>query len=158
MLARSCAVISRRASAAALRSTLLHPKLAAAISTTTTTRCVHIEKRLEEKGIALPAPSAPKANYDICCHASGNMLYISGHLPTTVEDGSLLTGKIGPAEDGGKTVDHGYAAARLAGLAIVSTLKKQLGDLDRVAQIVKVSEYCFCVWCVCLCVVVECYL
>ena len=85
----------------------------------------------------LPPPSAPKANYDICCRANGNMMYVSGHLPTTM-DGSLLTGKIGPHADGGKSTDHGYAAARLAGLAIVSTLKEQLGDLDRVEQVVKV--------------------
>jgi enamine deaminase RidA (YjgF/YER057c/UK114 family) len=105
------------------------PKLAA--------RCVHVEKRLEELGITLPPPSAPKANYDICCRAAGGMLYVSGHLPITLE-GSLMTGKIGPQADGGKSVEHGYEAARRTGLAIVATLREQLGDLDRVQQIVKV--------------------
>ena len=137
MFARSFAVISNSASTAVTtRSNPLQRTVRTVLAPSATTRFVHIEKRLEEKGIELPAPSAPKANYDICCHASGNMLYISGHLPTTVEDGSLMTGAIGP--DGGKSVDHGYAAARLAGLAIVSTLKEQLGDLDRVEQVVKV--------------------
>lgn len=151
MFARSFAVISKRASAAAMTRShpLQQPTPLLTAATTTTTRFVHIEKRLEEKGIELPAPSAPKANYDICCHASGNMLYISGHLPTTVEDGSLLTGAIGPEQDGGKSVDHGYAAARLAGLAIVSTLKEQLGDLDRVEQVVKVCLSCICVAVLC---------
>jgi hypothetical protein len=41
-------------------------------------RMIHVEKRLEELGITLPTPSSPRANYNIVCHASGNMLYISG--------------------------------------------------------------------------------
>lgn len=98
-------------------------------------RFVHIEKRLEELNITLPAAPGPKANYNIVCHASGNMMYISGHLPVQ-PDGTLLTGRIG-AE--GRDVPFGYEAARHAGLNIVSTLKAQLGDLDRVKQIVKVS-------------------
>ena len=98
-------------------------------------RFVHIEKRLEELDITLPAAPAPKANYNIVCHASGNMLYVSGHLPVQL-DGSLLTGRIG-AE--GRDVPYGYQAARQCGLNILATLKSQLGDLDRVEQVVKVS-------------------
>jgi enamine deaminase RidA (YjgF/YER057c/UK114 family) len=98
-------------------------------------RFVHIEKRLEELGITLPAAPSPKANYNIICHAVGNTMYISGHLPITAA-GKLLTGRIGPGT-GGETVEHGYTAARHAALNIVSTLKEQLGDLDRVEQIVK---------------------
>jgi enamine deaminase RidA (YjgF/YER057c/UK114 family) len=64
------------------------------------------------------------------------MLYISGHLPV-LPDGSMLTGRIGPD---GQSLEHGYEAARHAGLNIVSTLKKQLGDLDRVKQVVKVGQ------------------
>lgn len=119
IISKHCGVFLRRAAL---------PKLAA--------RWVHVEKRLEELGITLPPPSAPKANYDICCHAAGGMLYVSGHLPITLE-GSLMTGKIGPQEDGGESVEHGYEAARRTGLAIVATLQEQLGDLDRVQQIVK---------------------
>jgi hypothetical protein len=46
--------------------------------TLTSLRMIHIEKRLEELGITLPDTSAPRANYNSACHASGNMLYISG--------------------------------------------------------------------------------
>ena len=99
-------------------------------------RFIHVEKRLEELDITLPPPSSPKANYNIVCHASGNMLYVSGHLPIKA-DGTLLTGAVGP-DSGGNTVEQGYEAARHCGLNLVSTLKSQLGDLDRVAQIVKV--------------------
>ena len=100
-------------------------------------RFIHIEKRLEALGIELPTAPSPKANYNIVCHASGNMLYISGHLPIK-QDGTLITGRIGP-NTGGESIPHGYEAARYAGLNIISTLKEQLGDLDRVEQIVKVS-------------------
>lgn len=90
---------------------------------------------MEELGIALPPAPSPKANYNIVCHANGNMLYVSGHLPVT-SDGTLLTGRLGDV-----SIDHGYQAARHAGLNIISTLKKQLGDLDRIEQIVKVRYW-----------------
>jgi enamine deaminase RidA (YjgF/YER057c/UK114 family) len=97
-------------------------------------RMIHVEKRLEELGIELPKPSGPRANYNPTCPASGNMLFVSGHLPFK-NDGTLITGRIG--EDG-RDKDYGYEAARTAALNIISTLKKELGDLDRVERIVKV--------------------
>ena len=119
------------------RNLLLPPRSTA----TTKTACswIHIEGKLDELGITLPAAPTPKANYNIVCHAAGNMMYISGHLPV-LSDGSLITGRIGP-KSGGETIEHGYKAARQAGLNIVSTLKEQLGDLDRVKQIVKVRVW-----------------
>ena len=47
---------------------------------------------------------------------------------------------LGP-DNGGLSVEQGYDAARHCGLNIIATLKKQLGDLDRVEQIVKVRKY-----------------
>ena len=103
---------------------------------------IHIEKKLEELNITLPPPPPPRANYDICCYTPGTthdkeIMYVSGHLPI-LNDGTLLTGCVGP-ESGGKTVEEGREAARQAALNLISTLKSQLGDLDRVDQIVKVS-------------------
>ena len=105
-------------------------------------RWVHVEKRLEELGITLPKPSSPRANYNIVCRSSGNMMYISGHLPFK-PDGTLMTGRIG---EGDLDKDYGYQAARHAGLNIISTLKEQLGDLDRVEQVVKVRYFSFCIF------------
>ncbi|EED96429.1 hypothetical protein THAPSDRAFT_260942, partial [Thalassiosira pseudonana CCMP1335] len=93
---------------------------------------------IEELKIELPTAPLPKANYNIVC-MSGDTLYVSGHLPITA-DGTLLTGTLGP-DNGGMTVEEGYAAARHCGLNIISTLKKQLGDLDRVEQVVKVRVF-----------------
>jgi enamine deaminase RidA (YjgF/YER057c/UK114 family) len=97
-------------------------------------RTVHVERTIDSLGITLPKAAAPRANYNIVCHAQGNMLYVSGHLPFQA-DGTLMTGKIDGKE---RDVDYGYQAARWAGLNIVATLKDQLGDLDRIEKIVKV--------------------
>ena len=63
---------------------------------------------------------------------SGGVAYVSGHLPT---DGAevLVRGKVG--DD--LTVEQGYEAARLTGLAVLASLKRELGELDRVGGWVK---------------------
>ena len=66
------------------------------------------------------------------------MLYVSGHLPLKEDGKTLCTGRVGPKESGGIPTEQGYEAARYCGLNIISTLKAQVGDLDRIAQIVKV--------------------
>jgi len=126
MLSRTVNSLARRTKSSSVVSSL-----------TTCRRCIHLEKKLEELGIELPPAPSPRANYNIVCHASGNMMYISGHLPLK-PDGTLMTGRIGPESVDGQTIAHGYEAARHAGLNIISTLQKQLGDLDRVEQVVKI--------------------
>lgn len=100
-----------------------------------TRRMVHVEKHIESLGITLPPAASPRANYNIVCRASGNMLYVSGHLPFQA-DGTLMTGRIDGSSERG--VEYGYQAARWAGLNIVATLKEHLGDLDKIEKIVKV--------------------
>jgi enamine deaminase RidA (YjgF/YER057c/UK114 family) len=60
------------------------------------------------------------------------MAYVSGHGPLK-SDGTMITGKVGADTDQA----GGYAAARQVGLAILSTLKANLGSLDRVKRMVK---------------------
>lgn len=97
---------------------------------------VHTEKILADAGLTLPPPSKPAANY-IPCQRSGNLLFLSGHLPLQA-DGTLLTGRIGYS-DSDKTVEYGYEAARVVGLNLIATMQKELdGNLDRVDQIVKI--------------------
>ena len=101
------------------------------------TRFLHIEKRIEELGFQLPPPAPPRANYNSVCWSSGDtVLYLSGHLPFNTAGTELTKGRIG---EGGRDVEYGYQAARQVALGLVATLKDQLGDLDRVEQIVKVS-------------------
>lgn len=116
-----------------------HPWKQPSPRTNTLYRAIHIEHILQnDLGIELPPAPKPKANYNIVCRASGNMLYLSGHLPLQ-NNGNLIVGRIGPESSGGKTIEHGYEAAKQCGLNIIATLKEQLGDLDRVEQIVKVG-------------------
>jgi enamine deaminase RidA (YjgF/YER057c/UK114 family) len=91
------------------------------------------EQRLKELGIALPAVGAPWGSY---VHAKrvGNLLYLSGKQPLDI-DGRTPRGKLGA----GMSVEEGYRHARGVGLMLLAAMRDALdGDLDRVADIVKV--------------------
>jgi enamine deaminase RidA (YjgF/YER057c/UK114 family) len=93
---------------------------------------VTAEARLTELGLELPPAPEPKGVYRPLVIV-GNLAYTSGHLPLA-SDGSLITGRVGAELD----KHAGYQAARLAGLAILATLRKALGSLDRVRRVVRV--------------------
>jgi len=63
----------------------------------------------------------------------GNLAYLSGHGPLR-PDKSLITGKVG--DD--LTLEQGKLAARQVGLALLATLKSELGSLERVKRVIKV--------------------
>ena len=90
-----------------------------------------VEAKLAEMGLDLPAPPPPVANY-VRAVQTGSLVFVSGHGPT--RDGKyLFQGKVG-AE---RTVEEGYEAAKLVMLNCLSSLKQELGDLDRVKRVVK---------------------
>lgn len=93
-----------------------------------------VEARLEELGIQLGQAPAPVANY-VRAATSGNLVFLAGHGPNR-PDGTPVTGKLGPE---GLTVEEGQEAARLTGLSMLSSLKEEIGDLNRVRRIVKVQ-------------------
>lgn len=91
-----------------------------------------IESRLRDLGIVLPAPlqTPPGVRLPFASvRVRGNRAYVSGHVPLQV-DGSVATplGKIGTD----LTLEQGAHAARLAGLAMIASLHRELGDLDRI--------------------------
>lgn len=90
------------------------------------------DKKLKELGIVLFEPSKPMANY-VKAVRTGNLIYLAGHGPSRA-DGSNITGKVGAD----LTVEQGYEAAKQTGISILSTLKGELGDLNKVKRIVKV--------------------
>jgi len=90
------------------------------------------DKKLKELGIELFPPTKPMGSY-VKAVRTGNLLYLAGHGPTRA-DNSNITGKVGKD----LTVEQGVAAARQTGIAILSTLKGELGDLNKVKRIVKV--------------------
>jgi enamine deaminase RidA (YjgF/YER057c/UK114 family) len=90
------------------------------------------EAKLKEKGIVLPTPQKPVANY-VNAVRVGNLLYLAGKGPTR-PDGSNITGKVGKD----LTIEQGYEAARLTAINHIAVLKAELGDLKKVKRIVKV--------------------
>ena len=90
------------------------------------------ETRLAELDLELPPAPKPVAVYKPVV-VVGNMAYVSGHGPLRA-DKTLMTGVVGRD----LSLDEGKAAARQVGLAIIATLRDQLGSLDRVKRVVKV--------------------
>lgn len=63
----------------------------------------------------------------------GKYVYVSGH-GTVKDDGTLIIGKVGSDMN----AEEAKLAARQVGLAILSTLKTNLGSLDRISRVIKV--------------------
>ncbi|MEY2410565.1 MAG: hypothetical protein QOF48_3235 [Verrucomicrobiota bacterium] len=90
------------------------------------------EARLVELNLELPPAPKPVGVYRPLVVA-GQMAYVSGHGPLR-SDKTLITGRVGAD----LTLDDGRNAARQVGLAILATLRAQLGSLDKVRRVVKV--------------------
>jgi len=97
-----------------------------------------IESKLEELGLELPAPFTPPPGIELpfaWVRVRGNRAYISGHVPLNL-DGTLAEplGKVGTDV----SAEEGYGSARLVALAHLASLKRELGDLDRVTAWLRV--------------------
>jgi enamine deaminase RidA (YjgF/YER057c/UK114 family) len=92
---------------------------------------MNAEKRLLELKLELPPAPKPVAVYKPLV-VVGNLAYVSGHGPLR-SDRSLITGRVGAD----LTLDQGKEAARQVGLAILATLRSELGSLDRVGRVIK---------------------
>lgn len=97
-----------------------------------------IEQRLIDHDIELPEAAAPAANY-VPTVRSGNMLYVSGQVPVW-NGGVRHVGKLGADI----SVEEGQTCARLCGLNVIAQAKAALGDLDRVARVVKLVGFVNC--------------
>ena len=91
-----------------------------------------VESRLIELGHSLPPPPEPIGNY-LSASTSGNIMWMAG-VGARRADGSRISGKLG--QD--LTVAEGYEAAKWCALNLLSRMKMELGDLDRVTGILKV--------------------
>ena len=90
------------------------------------------DQRLVSLNLTLPPAPKPVAVYKPLV-VFGNAAYVSGHGPLR-EDGSLIAGVVGRD----LSLDEAVAAARQVGLAILATLRAELGSLDRVRRVIKV--------------------
>jgi enamine deaminase RidA (YjgF/YER057c/UK114 family) len=91
-----------------------------------------IEARLAELGYTLPPPPPPAGNY-LPVTRSGNLMWLAG-VGSRRADGSRITGKLGAD----LSTKQGYEAARWCTLNLLTRMKAELGDLDRVSRILKV--------------------
>lgn len=94
-----------------------------------------VARRLKELGIELPSPAAPAANYVPYVLWNGQ-LFIAGQLPMGPE-GLAFAGKLGVDVD----VETGQKAARLCALNILAQAQAALGDLDRIAQCLRLGGF-----------------
>jgi enamine deaminase RidA (YjgF/YER057c/UK114 family) len=89
------------------------------------------EKLIQLK-LDLPPAPAPLGVYKPFLIVD-RLVYVSGHGPI-MSDGNLIKGRVGKDMD----LEEGKAAARQVGLAILSTLKTNLGNLNRIKRVIKV--------------------
>ena len=85
--------------------------------------------------MTLPEPMTPPGNFKLV-NVHAGVAYVAGH-PAISGSEILVQGVVG----GDLTLDEGYNAARLTGLSILASLKKELGDLDRVTQWLRAVGY-----------------
>lgn len=99
---------------------------------------MRVEKKLREMGLELPKAAAPAGVY-VLARRVGNLLYLAGQ--TAHVDGVVqVSGVVGKD----LTVEEGQEGARLSALNILSVLKAELGDLDKVRQFVQMIGYVRC--------------
>jgi enamine deaminase RidA (YjgF/YER057c/UK114 family) len=99
---------------------------------------MEIEARLKELGLELPGPIKTPPGLVLpfsWVRVRGDRAYVSGHGPIN-PDGSLADplGKVGAEV----SEEEGYEAARLTALAMLASLKRELGDLGRISAWLRV--------------------
>ncbi len=92
----------------------------------------NIEEKLQAMGLVLPTIPPSKGIYKSCLTV-GNFLFVSGHVSLNTE-GKFITGKVGSTI----SEEDGFAAARQCGLAILTSIKAHLGDLNKIKRVIKI--------------------
>ncbi len=91
------------------------------------------EHNFSKLNLELPPAPKPMGVYKPLLIVDNRWVYVSGH-GTVQSDGTLIHGRIGDALD----MEQGKLAARQVGLAILATLRENLGSLDRIKRVIKV--------------------
>jgi len=95
---------------------------------------VLIEEKIKALEITLPNPPTPAGSY-IPAVKTGNLLFISGQIP--MEEGKVLfTGKV--SDDNLETAQK---SAKMCAINLLAQMKRELGDLDKVTRIVRLSGF-----------------
>lgn len=94
--------------------------------------------KLAELGIELAGPSKAVANYQPAVR-SGNLVFVAGTIARG-SDGKFITGKLGE----NMSTEDGYQTARLATIALLSSLRSEIGDLDKVERFLRIDGFVNC--------------
>ena len=94
-----------------------------------------IDDRLKELGITLPAAKKPAFEY-VAVAVQGDIAYVSGQLPW-LDAVHVISGKVGADIE----LDRAQEAARLCTLYALANLKNELGSLDAIGRIVKLTGF-----------------
>jgi enamine deaminase RidA (YjgF/YER057c/UK114 family) len=92
------------------------------------------EENLAALGVTLPQPPAPGANY-VSAKRVDSIVYLAGVVSSN--SAGVVTGVAGTD----RTVDEGYAAAKACALTQLAVLRRELGSLDSVAEVLTVNGY-----------------
>jgi hypothetical protein len=92
-----------------------------------------IEDKIKQMGFTLPEPFKFPNPSRTGCVVVGSIIYASGHGRNMSGPGVKAKGKVGRE----LTVEEGYATARAVALSMLSSLKQELGDLDRVKRVIR---------------------
>lgn len=90
------------------------------------------DKNFEQLNLELPPALTPMGVYKPCL-VVGNLVYVSGHGPL-LPDKTSIHGRVGDTMN----EDEGKHAAQQVGLAILATLKQNLGSLNKIKRVIKV--------------------
>lgn len=92
------------------------------------------EQKLAALGLSLPEAPSPGGNY-VSAKRAGAIVYLAGAISTGPQ--GVITGTAGLD----RTIEEGYAAARACALTQLAVLKRELGSLDAVAEVLTVNGY-----------------
>ncbi len=92
------------------------------------------EKKLAVLKLTLPDLPAPGGNY-VSCKRVGSITYLAGVISANAD--GVITGTAG----GDRTIEEGYVAARVCALTQLAVLKRELGNLDRIDEVLTVNGY-----------------
>jgi len=93
-----------------------------------------IDEKIDLLGISIPVPPKPAGSY-LPVVISNNIAYVSGQIP--VKDGKVIfQGKVND-----QNLEDAKQSAKLCAINILAQLKRELGTLDRISKIIKISGF-----------------
>ena len=92
------------------------------------------DEKLDSLGISLPTPPKPAGSY-VPIQISGGTVFVSGQIP--MDNGKIIySGKVNDAN-----IEEAKKSAKLCALNILAQLKRELGSLDKITKIIKISGF-----------------